>query len=521
MGLTRRDALRLAGVLGAGSVLAACTGPHPSAGPAPVVTTTPPRVTPSTPAVPNWSALAGQLQGRLLRQGDSGYAPSARLYNSRFDPSVHPTAIVAAISSADVATAVRFVADTRLPFAIRSGGHSYPGWSTSSGVVIDVSGLRSVTVDTANQLARVGAGAPLVSIYTALAAKGVGIPAGSCPTVGIGGHAQGGGVGVLTRAWGLTCDNVRSVEIVTADGRIREVDQGHDPELFWAVCGGGGGSFGAVTAFTLAVRPVTSVSTFYLDWPESAAADLLDAWQHWIRTADHRLTSTCKLLTDVGGGQITPMIAGASTATAAQLNSHLAPLLAQLPGPSTVSIHDHTYADAMLIEAGCSGQSTSDCLANSLSADARQPFAATSSIVDNLLPSAGIDAAVARAHAAYNVPGLAGAGISFDSFGGAVADLAPDANAFGHRTAIANIQYTATWTNPAANPAPYDAFVRANRAAMAPWLGNAAYVNYADAAITDYGTAYYGANYPRLQQAKSAYDPHGLFTFPQAVQRAV
>ncbi len=417
--------------------------------------------------------------------------------------------------------AVRFVADTQLPFAVRSGGHSYPGYSTSNGVVIDVSAMNSVTVDTTHQLARVGAGCPLAQVYGALAAKGVGIPAGSCPTVGLGGLAQGGGVGLLTRAWGLTCDVVRSVEIVTADGKVREVDATHDPELFWAVRGGGGGSFGAVTAFTLAVKPVTTVSTFYYDWPFSVAAEMISAWQDWVHTSAGGVSSTCKVLTNVGTGERTPLIAGASIGAASDLSHQLAPLLARLPAPTTVSVHAHSYADAMLLEAGCSGETTDQCLTNAMTPSIREAFAATSSIVDTLMPAAAIEAAVNRATAALNVPGLGGAGVSFDSFGGAVATLAPDATAFGHRQALANVQYTATWSNSSADPAPYDAFVRGSRAAMAPWLGNGAYVNYADASITDYGPAYWAANYPRLQQAKATYDPHNLFTFPQAVRLPV
>jgi FAD/FMN-containing dehydrogenase len=121
------------------------------------------------------------------------------------------------------------------------------------------------------------------------------------------------------------------------------------------------------------------------------------------------------------------------------------------------------------------------------------------------------------------VPGLVEGGVSFDSLGGAVSDLAPSATAFPHRNALASVQYTATWPSAAglgtvAAAAPFDAFVRGERATLAKWTGTSAYVNYADPSIADYPTAYWGANYPRLRSVKKQYDPHDLFTFAQSVK---
>jgi FAD/FMN-containing dehydrogenase len=458
------------------------------------------------------------LRGRLLRKTDSGYATAARLYNPRFDATAHPTAIVAAAVASDVAVAVRFAADARIPFAVRSGGHSYTGSSASHGLVIDVSSLAAVSIDTAHHTARIGAGARLVNVYTALAAKGVGLAGGSCPSVGIAGLAMGGGVGVLGRAWGLTCDAVRSVDIVTADGTARTVDATHDADLFWALRGGGGGSFGAVTAFTVDVHPVPTVSTFYLQWPFTVAADVVEAWQGWAYTADSRLFSTCKLLADPRTGSRRALVAGTWIGPAADLTARLAPLRAKLPRPSSTSIHAHTYADAMLLEAGCSGQSATSCLAGALAPAKRQPFAATSSIVSGPLPSAAIDTAVTHATEAMNIAGIYEGGVSFDSLGGAIGSVGGGATAFGHRSAAATAQYTATWTDTGASPARFDAYVRGFRSALAPWLGSAAYVNYADSSITDFGPAYWGSNYPRLRAVKRAYDPHDLFTFRQSVR---
>ncbi|PWU54080.1 hypothetical protein DLJ46_00185 [Micromonospora globispora] len=465
----------------------------------------------------DWATLASRLHGKLIRPGAADYVGAARLYNPRFDASSRPAAIARCAGAADVQACVRFAADTGTPFAVRCGGHSYGGWSTSRGLVIDVSGIDSVTVDGGAGTARIGAGARLVDVYAALAAKGVALAAGSCPTVGMTGLTLGGGVGVLSRAWGLTCDAVTGVEIVTADGQLRLVDARRDPDLFWALRGGGG-SFGAVTAWTVSTRPAPSVHTFFLAWDFARAPEVLTAWQRWAPRTDPKLWSTCKLLADPGRDRIRATVSGTWIGHASGLDGQLNPLLTQTGAPANRQTNSLTYAKAMLWEAGCASQDAAQCESVALSLAKRQPFAATSSIAAAELPPAAIEAAVAQTRAGMNIANMVEGGVSFDVLGGAVAQVAPDATAFVHRTAMATVQYTATWQDAGAAPAPFDAYVRGFRAAMAPWLGSAAYVNYADPTIDRYGPAYWGDNYTRLQQVKRAVDPSALFAFGQSVQ---
>jgi hypothetical protein len=138
--------------------------------------------------------------------------------------------------------------------------------------------------------------------------------------------------------------------------------------------------------------------------------------------------------------------------------------------------------------------------------------------VDSALPDDGILTAVAQARAALEVPGIVEGGVSFDSLGGAVSMVAADATAFPYRNALATVQYTATWPSGDTPAAPFDAYVRGFRSALAPWLGQSAYVNYADATIANYGEAYWGGNYPRLQTVALAVDPYQLFAFAQSPQ---
>ena len=147
-----------------------------------------------------------------------------------------------------------------MPFVPRGGRHSYAGYSTTPGIVVDVSRLNGVDVDQVNGTARIGAGAQLIDVYAQLAKHGVSIPAGSCPTVGIGGLTLGGGLGLSSRKFGLTIDNLTAVDLVTADGRAVSCDDRDHPELFWANRAGGGGNFGVATAFAFA--RVTAVAEF-------------------------------------------------------------------------------------------------------------------------------------------------------------------------------------------------------------------------------------------------------------------
>ena len=192
------------------------------------------------------------------------------------------------------------------------------------------------------------------------------------------------------------------------------------------------------------------------------------------------------------------LVSATWTGPADALDAQLAGLLDRVPAPGVRVEHRRTYRDAMRAYAG--DDST------------REAFGATSHVAYSPLPDAGIAALVDRVGAASST-GLLEAGISIDALGGRVRDLAPDATAFAHREALATVQYTATYTSGPATPA--DEYVRGFRAAMTPWWGRHAYVNYADATIPDPAWAYFGANAPRLRRVRETYDRDRFFTQPQ------
>ena len=292
--MDRRRFLRLAGMAGA-SVFAACATPPTSASPtptaAPIETASPSPTATLTGRVPDWSALARTLKGELIRPSDPTYDARRVLYNTRFD-AIRPDAIARCVSVDDVRECVAFAAFTGVPLALRSGGHSYGGWSTGRGLVIDTGPLNAIDVRADRVV--VGPGARLIDIYAETARAGAGITGGSCATVGIAGLALGGGIGVMSRVWGLTCDDLLAAEIVTADANILTCDGQREPDLFWALRGGGGGSFGVVTSLMLRTHPASALALGFLSWPWSAAKEVIAAWQEWMRLAPDALWSNLR-----------------------------------------------------------------------------------------------------------------------------------------------------------------------------------------------------------------------------------
>ena len=282
--MDRRTFLRGATVLGSGVVigtaLAGCSGPSPHDTSGGTATST------TGHGPPDWSKLAASLGGALLLPTDSGYTAAGHLYNSVYTQQA--AAIAQCQSAGDVQRCLSFARDAGVQVAARSGGHSYAAYSSCPGLVIDVTNLHTVSVD-GGGLATVGAGTVLIDVYSQLAAQGRLLPGGSCPTVGIAGLALGGGVGVFGRAYGLTCDQLQTVDVVTADGVLHRCGPGSDEDLYWACRGGGGGNFGVVTSFGFRTHPIPeAITLFTLEWPWGAAGDVLDAWLRFIPSAPER-----------------------------------------------------------------------------------------------------------------------------------------------------------------------------------------------------------------------------------------
>ncbi|MEV6832594.1 FAD-binding oxidoreductase [Amycolatopsis sp. NPDC051102] len=488
-GVPRRTFLRIAGVSAAGAVAAACGPDTPSA---PVASTAPEATTSAPPASrlpsapPNWDDLRSQLAGGLVRPGADGYGTAKHGFNQLFDGN-NPVAVATVSTVQDVQNCLQAAAG-RVTIAARSGGHSYAGYSVpEGGLVIDVAALNKVDVQ--GTKAVIGAGAKLGDVYAALARAGRALPAGSCPTVGIAGLTLGGGIGVLARKYGLTCDHLSSAQIVTADGRTLTASADSEPDLFWALRGGGGGNFGVVTEFTFDTDPAPDLTVFSLRFPAGSAAGVFAAWQQWIAAMPPELWANLVLS---GGAPVQCRVGGCYVGGVAGLNTLLNNLTTNAGArPTQRVVKSLDYLGAMKYFEGSSN---------------RQSFIASSRIITTPVDAAQV---------VEVADGRTGMDLLIDGLGGAVAGPAKDATAFWHRDALASVQvYAPATAKTRAKVAESVGDVVAGLAAAGAGGG---YVNYIDPALPDWKTAYYGDNAKRLQDVAKKYDPQNVFRFGQGV----
>jgi FAD/FMN-containing dehydrogenase len=236
-----------------------------------------------TMGTPTIDQLRDQIRAPILTAGDAGYDEARTVHNGMFDR--HPMVIVRAEQVADVSGAVNFARDTGLDLSIKGGGHSAPGFGTNDGgVVIDLSLMRHVHVDPRASTARAGGGATWGDFNYATHAYGLATTGGIVSTTGIAGLTLGGGIGYLARGYGLSIDNLISAEVVTADGQVRTASTDDNPDLFWALRGGGG-NFGVVTSFEFQLHPVNDVYVGLFFYELDAAGDLLRFFREFIQDA--------------------------------------------------------------------------------------------------------------------------------------------------------------------------------------------------------------------------------------------
>jgi FAD/FMN-containing dehydrogenase len=450
-------------------------------------------------ADPRVRTLARELRGDVIGRGASGYGTARLLRNTRFD-GIEPLAVAYCETAEDVARCVRWATRNGVRLASRSGGHSYGGYSSvAGGLVVDVSRMRAVTIASNGKTAAIGAGTQLGAVYEQLwNARRVTIPAGSCATVGIAGLTLGGGHGFTSRAFGLTCDSLRSLRMVTADGNVLDVSATEHPDLLWASRGGGGGNFGIVTSFRFAVHPIGPVSTFTVEWPWSDAARALAAWQDWAPHAPPGLFSVFSLSAAAGGAP-SVRAAGQYLGPKGTLAGLLGPLV-NAGAPTRVSTVDRDWPAATRYWGGGQG---------------RETFAAASDYAVRLLSPAGVRALLDGVEARTHGP-AGGANVLLDSYGGAIRRTPQGGAAFAHRNALFSFQEITSWA-PGGPAAANLAWLRAFHASLRPYVSGAAYVNYIDPGQRDWQQAYYGTSLKRLQAVKRKYDPRQVFRFAQSI----
>lgn len=474
--------------------------------------------TSTLPAGIDWQQLQTQLQGELLFPSAADFSRLGKAANARFDY-LEPAVIIRCANSADVQLCVQFIRQHQLPFAIRGGGHSYTGFSSTSGVLLDLGLLDQIELD--GHIATIGAGAKLGDVYATLGQASRSIPAGSCVSVGITGLTLGGGLGIADRRFGLTCDALQSIQIVTADGQLRHCSRTKHADLFWALRGGGGGQFGIVTALEFQTFATGPIRNYIARYPLADGEKVLHEWQRWVAQLPDSIWSQATIWFSGDPAKVPEIqIRACAMNEPVLLTQQWLQLAVALSDVwSELDMQDHQYLDFMLSD--CAGLEMPECKLPNQHATGqlrRVAMAGSSDIFNKMIPTDGIGQLLKAVRQRHHAGGRGG--VMLTAMGGAIQKLPHHDAAFAHRRALLSAQYL--MSGPVGSPEPLLAdgahWVHQMRNVMRPWSTGGAYLNYTDALLKNWQQAYYGDHYARLQQIKSLYDAEGLFRGKQQIQ---
>ena len=434
--------------------------------------------------------LAGQVSGRVLRPGDDAFDDARRVHNGLVDRS--PAVIIRCRSAADVSAGVRFARAAGLDISVRGGGHNVAGRAVAEGgAMIDLAEMKGIEVDPSARTVRAEGGLSWGELNDATAAHGMAVTGGAISTTGIAGLTLGGGLGWLMAKYGLAADNVLAFELVDAEGEVRDVTEASDPDLFWALCGGGG-NFGVVTTFTYRLQPVGMVTGGLIAHPIEAAPEMLRFYRDALTGASDDLTVFAGLVhaPDGSGAKLAAMVVF-HTGTPEQAERDLAPFVGW-GSPAAVQVGPMPYPVMnTLLDAGYPKGALNYWLSSF-----------TSGLTDGLID------AMAERFATVPSPMTV---MLLEHFHGAVTRIPVSAAAVPHREEGWNLVIPSVWMDPAATDENIR-WTREAHAALRPHLAERRWLNYlGDDEDSNAVKAAYGPNYERLLAAKRRYDPENVF----------
>jgi FAD/FMN-containing dehydrogenase len=446
------------------------------------------------------------FSGDIVTPDAAGYDDARRVWNAKFDR--RPAMVVRPSSVDDVVAAVRFGRELDLEIAVRGGGHSALGHSTSDGgLVIDLGRMNAVTVDPARRLARSGGGALLGKLDIAAQEHGLVCPVGVVGHTGVAGLTLGGGVGRLQRRYGLTIDSLRSVELVTADGRIVRASADEEPELFWGLRGAGA-NFGVATSLELELHPFSG--TLHRGVHIHPASDIQEVWpifREFMAAAPDTISAIFTVARTASAEDYPDAVVGAPIVVISYNHSgagedverDIAPLL-KGPAPASVTATSEAYLIAQR------------------SSDLDLAWGSRTAILGGYV--ADCSPAVLNAFVAHveHVPG--DASISVTAFGGAIARMPDDAMAFTGRTVPFDVSPDTGWSDPDLDEVNME-WVRQAMAIVEPDRLPGRYINELSDAGPDVTHACYGAaKLERLRALKQAWDPTNVFRLNHNIEPA-
>ncbi|KAJ7619357.1 glucooligosaccharide oxidase [Roridomyces roridus] len=476
-----------------------------------------------------------------LFPGDAGYANASRAFNLRF--TLEPVAVVFPSTPQELSEIVQIGHKNRLRVAARSGGHSYiaNGLGGENGtLVVDMARFTNITVNPEARTAIVGSGNRLGDIALALNDYGLGTAHGTCPYVGIGGHSSYGGFGFTSRMWGLTLDNVLSLELVLANGTITKASKDINPDLFWAMRGAGP-SFAITTAIELAAYPApASVLIFQYNWQLNVdqAADALSTFETFSNKPDLSPEFGAEIVLTRGAiaGNVSWGLTGAWHGDPNLLNDTVAPFLNAMPPLHGVTFTPGNWIESVTVLAGSTLNTSSAPDYTDTCDSFHFLFYATSECASRFYAKSLVTPAASPMNDAARKAFMSH--VAFQGFttntswffqielyGGAnskINAVPTDATAFVHRSSTFTIQFYASSFN---NAPPYpdsgftflDDLVDGITSNSPKDWDYGAYTNYMEDKLVDFKQRYYGSHYPRLLALKKSLDPTGVFDFPVGI----
>lgn len=437
--------------------------------------------------------LAGACRGEILLAGDAGYDTARKVWNGMHDK--HPALIARCLDANDVAHAVTFARERNMLTAVRGGGHSWPGKSVcEGGMMIDLALMHEASVDTARKQVSVQGGALLGHLDNASLPHGLVTTAGVVSHTGVGGFTLGGGFGRLNRKFGLAVDNLLAADIVTADGKLRTVSAEQEPDLFWALRGGGG-NFGVVTRFVFQLHPFDrNVFSGMIVWPVAQAREVLDFYGDWYSDLPDELYTGPVMLTMPDGTSVIAMEV-VYAGDPAMGEKAIAPLrkIGQ-PAEDGVKVQDYTVMQTQ--EDGTFAHGVRSYIKNGMVREITPGL--IEAMIESFIPD----------------PRLA---MFTHTSGGAVSRVDEVATAFPHRKAQTMVLVGGGWMDPAQDEEAI-ALARQWYAQLEPFTGG--FYDNIDFDAKDPDGQNYGPAYPRLARVKALYDPGNLFRLNRNIRPA-
>ena len=432
--------------------------------------------------------FSSDIAGHVITPGAPDYESSRLIFNRAFD--LRPALIVRCAGASDVARTLDFAQSQNLPLAVRGGGHNRAGFSVcDGGVVIDLAGMNRVEADAGKRVARAEAGALVRDLDQATQRFGLATTSGGCPTVGIAGLTLGGGEGFLMTKYGAACDNLLSAQVVTVDGRQVEASSSANPDLFWAIRGGGG-NFGVVTALEYRLHPVTDVLAGTLMYPAERIPELLEAFIKFVSAAPDEMNLVGEVLPSEQGARFQILICHCGHPRHG--NELLKPLRALKPQEDNIRIASYLETQGTLNPAAPVAHFQTDLFLPELSAAAIEKITAATK-------GAPPDTRI------FIVP-----------FYGAVTRVGLSDTAFPLRQRGFELDFMARWSAPAEKARGVQ-WAKALRDDLKPFA-RGVYVNQLGETSEELVRAGYGSNYARLAQIKKKYDPRNVLRLNQNIK---